>query len=37
MHAKSHRFSLLFSKLSAFIHYSLHLTTSFSVMSGETD
>jgi hypothetical protein len=37
MHAKSQRLSLLFSKLFAFIHCSLHLTTSFFVMPGEVD
>jgi hypothetical protein len=35
VHGKSHRFSLLLTKLFVFIHYSVGLTTSYSFMSGE--
>jgi hypothetical protein len=37
VHAKSHRFSFLLSKLFAFIHCSLRLTTSCSTMSGKAN
>jgi hypothetical protein len=37
MHTNSHRFSLLLSKLSTFIHYLLRLSTSFPIMSGKAD
>jgi hypothetical protein len=37
VHAKSHRFSLLPSHNLLFIHCLLHRTSSYAIMTGETD